>query len=399
MSRVSNWLWGATLGAVLMYFYDPNQGDRRRSMIRDQFAGLRNNAADSLDDAVADLQNRYEGLLSDVNGMMRGETPSDRVLEQRVRANLGRLTYHPGSVDVHVSNGHATLNGDALASEVDHIVSGVSKVRGIRGVDNQLNVHETADSVSSLQGMDQAMSQRGRAWAPGTRLLAGAGGGLLVLTGPFRRSLFGRLATLGGWGLIMRSLTNLPLQQMVGLSPSRQVIDVQRSFRIPAPVNKVYDFFSNFENFPRFMSHIESVKKLGDDRSHWVAKGPAGIDVEWDAIETQNQPNEVIAWKSTPDSQVKTTGTVRFRKAGNDETQVNIHLYYNPPAGALGHAVATLFGVDPSSALTDDMQRVKSLLTEGKTTVEGEEVTYRQPKSQTRNQSKNEPKNQPQGNG
>ncbi len=385
MGKISDWMWGATIGAALMYLYDPIHGNKRRSMIQDQFLGFRNNASESLDDAVNDLKNRYQGVRAELNGMMSGETPSDRVLEHRVRTKLGTLTYHPGSIDVHVSNGHATLKGDVLAKEVDDIVSGVSKVRGIYGVDNHLQVHETADGVPDLQGMDQskrAMQDTAQSWAPGTRLLAGSAGGLLIMTGPFRRGLIGRLATFGGWAMLMRSLTNLPLQQMVGLSGSRRVINIQRSFHIPAPIDKVYNFFSNFENFPRFMSHIESVKQMGGDRSHWVAKGPAGTAVEWDAMETQNKPDEMIAWKSTPDSQVKTTGTVRFNRVSNDETQVNIHLYYNPPAGALGHAVATMFGADPESAMVDDMQKVKSLLTEGKTTVEGKEVTLNQPKNQ-----------------
>ncbi len=381
MGKVSNWLWGATFGAALMYLYDPNHGRRRRSMIRDQFMGFRNNAGESLNTAVNDLQNRMRGFQSEVTGMMSGETPSDRVLEQRVRSQLGYLTHHAGSIQVHVSNGHATLNGDALASEVDHIVTGVSKVRGIYGVDNQLTVHETADNIPGLQGIEQskqAMSEAGQNWAPSTRLVAGTGGGAMVVTGGMRGGLLGRLMSFGGWALILRSLTNLPLGQMLGMSRSRRVINVQRAFRIPAPVDKVYNFFDNFENFPRFMSHIEAVKKMDNNMSHWVAKGPAGVSVEWDAVKTQDKPNEMIAWESTPDSEVKTTGAVRFRKAADDTTEVNIHMYYNPPAGALGHAVAAFFGADPESAMIDDMKKVKSLLTQGKTTVEGDEVTLKQ---------------------
>ncbi len=381
MGKISNWLWGATVGAAFMYFYDPNNGRTRRTMLKDQFVGFRNTAGESLDTAVNDLQNRVQGFRSEMSGMMGGETPSDRILEQRVRSRLGSMTHHANAIEVHVSNGHATLNGDALSGEAEDIVSGVSKVRGIYGVDNQLKVHDSADNVPSLKGAGQsksAVQDAAQSWAPSTRLVAGSGGGLMVLTGGLRRGLMGRLMTFGGWALLLRSLTNLPLRQMLGLSPSRRVINIQRSFLIPAPIDKVYNFFANFENFPRFMSHIEAVKKLGGNRSHWVAKGPAGIAVEWDAIETQAKQNQIIAWESTPDSEVKTTGSVRFSKQSDDNTQVNIHLFYNPPAGALGHAVAAFFGADPKSAMIDDMKKVKSLLAEGKTTVEGEEVTYKQ---------------------
>ncbi len=381
MGKVSNWLWGASIGAALMYLYDPNNGRTRRSLLKDQFIGFRNNAGKSLDTAVNDLQNRMQGFQSEMTGMMSGKAASDRVLEERVRSKLGYLTHHAGSIRVSVSNGHATLNGDALAGEEDNIVSGVSKVRGIYGVDNQLKVHESADNIPGLQGIDQskqAMQGSAQNWSPSTRLIAGTGGGAMVLTGGLSKGLTGRLMSLGGWALLLRSLTNLPFGQMLGLSQSRRVINIQRAFNIPAPIDKVYNFFANFENFPRFMSHIESVKRMGGNRSHWVAKGPAGTSVEWDAIETQAKKNQMIAWQSTPDSEIKTTGAVRFKKMSEDSTQVNIHLYYNPPAGALGHAVAAFFGKDPESAMIDDMIKVKSLLTEGKTTVEGEEVTYKQ---------------------
>ncbi len=381
MGKVSNWLWGAAFGAAFMYFYDPQSGRTRRSLFKDQFIGFRNNAEESFDTAVNDLKNRVQGVRSEMTGIMHGETPSDRILEQRVRSKLGYITHHAGSIEVHVSNGHATLIGDALTSEVDDIVSGVSKVRGIYGVDNQLKEHETADNIPGLQGIDQskqAMQSAAESWAPSTRLVAGSGGGAMVMFGGLRGGLLGRLMSFGGWALMLRSLTNLPIPQMLGMSGSRRVINIHRSFRIDAPVDKVYNFFSNFENFPRFMSHIEAVKKLGGNRSHWVAKGPAGVSVEWDAIETENKPDQTIAWKSTPESEIKTTGDVRFSKRPDGATQVNIHLYYNPPAGALGHAVAAFFGADPESAMIDDMQKVKSLLTEGKTTVEGEEVTLKQ---------------------
>ncbi|HEY5572413.1 MAG TPA: hypothetical protein VIK64_05285, partial [Anaerolineales bacterium] len=55
-------------------------------------------------------------------------------------------------------------------------------------------------------------------------------------------------------------------------------------------------------------------------------------------------------------------------------TRVTVRMSYTPPAGAVGHAVASLFGVDPKKAMDDDLVRMKSLIEEGKTTAEGKQV-------------------------
>jgi uncharacterized membrane protein len=122
------------------------------------------------------------------------------------------------------------------------------------------------------------------------------------------------------------------------------------------------------------MSHLREVRRIDEQRSHWVASGPAGLPVEWDAVVTERLPNESIAWKSVEGSVVRTAGRVRFRPVPEGKTEVDVHLSYNPPAGAIGHAVASLFGTDPKHAMDEDMVRLKSLLEEGRTRADGEPV-------------------------
>jgi uncharacterized membrane protein len=122
------------------------------------------------------------------------------------------------------------------------------------------------------------------------------------------------------------------------------------------------------------MSHIRDVSKNNGDTSHWVAVGPLGTTVEWDAQVTEDIPNQVIAWKSVRGASVGSAGRVRFVPTP-EGTRLDIRLAYNPPAGAIGHAVASFFGADPKHAMNDDLLRLKTLLEEGKTTIQMQHVT------------------------
>jgi uncharacterized membrane protein len=90
--------------------------------------------------------------------------------------------------------------------------------------------------------------------------------------------------------------------------------------------------------------------------------------VDWEAVTTAWVPNATIAWESVEGGAVATAGVVHFRPVDDGGTVIDVRLSYTPPAGAVGHAVAVLFGVDPKQSMDDDMVRLKSLLEEGRTT-------------------------------
>jgi uncharacterized membrane protein len=141
---------------------------------------------------------------------------------------------------------------------------------------------------------------------------------------------------------------------------------VARSVTIRQPIETVYGFWRNFENLPRFMAHLESVRVTGDRQSHWAAKGPAGSTVEWDAETIEDRPNELIAWRSLPGASVPNSGQVRFQPAAGDRgTEVHVELRYDPPAGKLGALVAKLFGEEPGQQVAGDLRRLKQVLETG----------------------------------
>lgn len=141
---------------------------------------------------------------------------------------------------------------------------------------------------------------------------------------------------------------------------------VLRTVTVNVPRTEVYAFWRDFENLPRFMKHLESVTVLDSKRSHWVAKAPAGANVEWNAEITSDVPGSLIAWRSVDESDVDNAGTVRFVDApGGRGTEVQVTLIYDAPAGAFGKLIAKMFGEEPEQQIREDMRRFKCVVETG----------------------------------
>ena len=365
MNRNLLFLGGIGLGAGLMYIFDPDRGRRRRATARDAAHHIVNAFDDAVGKTSRDLSNRAQGLVAELDSIFRCEEADDDVVAERVRSKLGRAVSHPHAIHVAVNQGRVTLSGQILASEVDQLLKRVWSVRGVTGVENRLEAHEQAGGVSSLQGgtphpgeTPELMQSN---WSPAIRFLAGIGGGALALYGARRKDIFSAAV---GLGLVTRSLTNMGMKDLIGLDGGHG-ITVQKTITINAPVRKVFELWSRHENFPQFMSRVREVKDLGNGRYHWTVAGPAGIPVEWEAVITKLEPDRLIAWQSAPGSMIEQQGMVRFRPDGDDKTVVDVRLSYYPPAGAVGHAIASLFGADPKSEMDDDLMRMKSFIETG----------------------------------
>lgn len=214
------------------------------------------------------------------------------------------------------------------------------------------------------------------------RWASSIGGGALALYGLTRGSLGGiALAILGG-ALVQRGVTgHCNVYGAMGYSsageaglrnsenvsvPGGRGIKVEKSVTINRPHEELYGFWRNFENLPRFMNHLESVHVTGGDRSHWVAKAPAGTTVEWDAEVYNEKENEMIAWRSLEGADVASAGSVHFTPAAAGRgTVVRVVLKYDPPGGAVGAAVAKLFGENPEQQIEEDLRRFKQVMESG----------------------------------
>ena len=368
------------LGAGLMYFMDPQHGNRRRAIVVDRANRFVNDIDESFDIAVEDARNRARGVLSEMTARLSEQGAPDWILEERVRSNLGRLARHTRALDVRADGGRIYLSGPVLREEEEAVVKAALRTRGVYGVENQLQVVENPQDIPALQTPSTAgatmMNQTQRNWSPATRLLSSVGGSLLTLYGLTRKGIAKPVLSTAGMVLTARGMTNLDTRSLLGLSGGENGIRVNKAINIFAPIDEVYQFWHNFENFPLFMNHVKEISTQGEI-SNWKVAGPIGSTVEFQSRLTQDIPNDLIAWETLPDSQIRSAGIVRFDENRDGSTRVTVQMAYIPPAGMAGHAIAQIFGVDPRQAMHDDLIRLKTLLEEGKASTDETRVEYR----------------------
>lgn len=184
----------------------------------------------------------------------------------------------------------------------------------------------------------------------------------LLLT-PGTRRVRAAAATAGVLGVA--ALDWAAATSLTTRATGRREIRVRKSITVNRSPEEVYRFWHDFTNLPRFMRHLESVEVLGDGRSRWRAKAPAGASVSWEAVTTEDRPGEVIAWRSVG-GDVENAGRVRFQPApGGRGTVIHAELSYRPPGGRLTAALAKLFREEPGQQVQDDLRNFKQVMETG----------------------------------
>jgi uncharacterized membrane protein len=224
---------------------------------------------------------------------------------------------------------------------------------------------------------------RPRAWADAginvgrtERWISGVAGAAL-LAHALRRRRLRAVALPLGVGLLRRALTGrCEVNRALGrnsalndapVSPVASIgrgggTKIEQSVIIHRPREELFQFWRQFDNLPRFMDNLESVAVLDERRSHWVAKGPVGTRVQWDAELHNEIENELIAWRSLPGADVDQAGSVLFVPAVGGGTEVRVIMRYAAPAGKVGDAVAHILGAAPEQQIADDLRRFKQIM-------------------------------------
>ena len=360
-------LAGAAISAAVTYFFDPRSGGRRRALVRDQIIHARRLSQEFAGKARRDALHRGRGLYESATSHFREHDMDDVVVEQRARTELGRLTSHPGAIDIRCSDGTLTLAGHILAADVDAVLSGLRRVLGVNDIINNLNVHDQVGNIPSLQGqrhnaVSAPFEYLQENWSPAPRVLAGSAACTAMAAGIAARNPLGFLCAAAGGVLLARTWFNQPLSGLIGLGVERtDGVLIQKTIEVDAAPQEAYSCWRDLENLPRFMTHVREIRRLDENRYRWSVDAVAGLSVEWDAHIVKDIPGELLSWRTHEDhATVQSSGVIRFEPSVNGGTRVHIRMLYRPPANAMGHAIARLFHRDARHQMDDDLLRFKA---------------------------------------
>jgi len=379
--ELAKWLGGAAAGALLMYMLDPDRGSARRA----QSAAAVRNAGSRTTSAITNVWHgagdaleaaRPDGAIGSAisrMGRAAGEMLDDTVTKAKDAMSRASSTASDVADDA-ISKARSGASQAQDSDAYSRAQQALSRVAGTAS-DFYDDTRKSAGRLGKRVAQEVQGDSEG-AWNPGMRNTALVGGGLLALMGLMRRSPMSAVLGLAGAALLARGAANQPLRSLVnrgaaGLGMAKglslgmdQTIDFEKTVHIDASPADVYEQFANYENFPRFMSHVAEVRDLGRRRSHWIVKGPGGSRFEWNSVLTeQSRPNR-LAWRSEPGAEIPNSGSIQFERHRGG-TLVTVRMAYTPPAGAIGHAFALLLGSDPKSQMDEDLGRMKSLIERG----------------------------------
>ncbi len=255
------------------------------------------------------------------------------------------------------------------------IAVGVTAVAAPRLVARVIGVRpsRTTDRLLRLVGGRELASGIGLVRRPGSATwtwlrVAGDVMDLTLLGSAFtaRRTRQGRVATMTAAVTGVTALDVWCSQSLGRDGAARGGVPTRTAITINRSADELYRFWRDFTNLPRFIPRLESVELIGERRSHWTVRTPAGVTVEWNSEVTDDRPGDRIGWRSLPGSPVAHTGLVRFERApGGRGTQVTVEMEYAPPGGAVTAKLARLIGQAPEQQMAESLRRFKQLMETG----------------------------------
>lgn len=200
------------------------------------------------------------------------------------------------------------------------------------------------------------------------RFISGAAGTALLFGGLQRRSAGGLILAGLGAAAIYRAVTgHCMIYEKLHINTARTTanrpedVKVEYTVTIRRPRQELYQFWRKLENLPSIMSSLRSVDVTGHRSSRWTMRTGL-MDLSWNAEIINDIAGELIAWRSQPDSELSTAGSVRFDDAGDGQTHVRVSMAYTPPGGRAGEALAYMLGECPCDMLKEDLMRFKTFM-------------------------------------
>lgn len=362
-------LIGIAVAAGAVYLFDSENGPRRRERLRASCADSARRLNEATRPARDDIAHRFDVLMARPRAWFGRSTEGDVGVSMRVKRALARERARAGKkIGAVVHRGNVILHGDIAPEQRENVLRVVRAVAGVSSVSDHLIEDENAlGAVGAKSATPSAFVRRftvvreqlmQEKWSPATRAVAGTAGGALLLWGARQRDILSGLFALLGAAFVFRSTTNIPLKRAV----TRRSVAVRKTLVVEAPVQRVFGLLADFRNFPRFMRNLREVKRVQDGTVHWHAAGPVGAPLEWDSKTTLYRPNEVLAWKSAPNSSIEHLGYIIFQPIGQNRTRVDIDIAYRTPWRPTGHAATELFGAQPKKELKQYLDVLKQFI-------------------------------------
>lgn len=205
----------------------------------------------------------------------------------------------------------------------------------------------------------------------GERIFSALAGGWLLyksLKSLGKHPLLGLQGAAAAGLLLYRGATGVcPLYDRLSIDHSDvRAISITEDIVVNAEKDKVYGFWRELSNLPKFMNHLKSVEELDAGVSLWTANTPGGLfDLNWNAEITREEEGEYLGWQSLAGSMIDNAGKIEFRESLNGlGTEIHIEIEYFAPAGSLGRGVATLFNGIFEKMIREDIQNFKSYVEE-----------------------------------
>lgn len=361
-SDLGKLIGAAAAGALLMYILDPERGQARRAHARHALRDARLHTGDAIGSALHSAQHQLDAArASAAAAYARADAAATRAGERLAEAS--REARDRASAALHQAAGRMEQRADAAHDRIEaNTWEAQGRMDAVAERGRKAAQERADDAAMRTQGWLDQLSHALSPHSGSAQTTALLGGGALSLIGLMRRSPLGMVLALGGLALMARSGGGRQLAAMLGRGGRH--IEVEKSIHIDASPDEVYDAWSNYDNFPRFMSNVHEVRDIGHRRSHWVVKGPGGAEYAWNAVMTEQSRPERMAWHSEPGSEIEQEGVVSFapHKGG---TLVTVRMAYSPPGGAAGHGIARLLGVDPKRQMDEDLANMKAFIERG----------------------------------
>lgn len=350
MSRMKNLITAAGLGAVAMYFLDPERGQQRRQVVKQRTDKLSKEVNHFWDATSRDISNRVVGLKYELQHAADDEPIPDDILEQRVRSRIGHAVANPRTIEVTAHEGKITLSGTALEREMDRLIAAVWATRGVFGVENQMEVVPVPDIEKIAPSSSDDL----------TRNTCSLAGSALMLAGLKRRGKLRAGLALAGGVLLARGLW----QEGKGLTGSD--VTAENVILIDAPQDEVFALLADFRQYAQFLPGIESVEDLGAGRFQWNAHLERAevvvLNLKWVTVVEEVIPGERISFRGEDGSSFMESGCFELQPGPAGATQVTGRLKYRLPGGQFAQMAAAAVGFDAGSILQSGLRNMKTTL-------------------------------------